>query len=192
MADWPYLTNWSSDLDFQGHVIFIQYWKKCLLDTLFFLNQIVDIRIMITSSTVHEIWLIDPIWPTLSSGLHFQGHVIFRQYWQYVCWIPCSLKPYSRHVSNNDYIVYGLRDMGWLTIFDQFCQVTLTYKVTWSSGEIENMFFEFSVPENPIIDIKIIVLSRIVLEILRHIIFGGHLGRHLVLWASAGGARLPP
>ena len=109
MADWPYLTNWSSDLDLQGHMIFRQYckyvyWIHC------FQNHIVDIRIMITSSTVHEIWLIDPIWPTLSSDLYFQDLVSYIQYWKYVSWIPCSLKPYSRH-QNNDYIVYGSRNM---------------------------------------------------------------------------------
>ena len=47
--------------------------------------------------------------------------------------------------------------------------MTLTYKITWSSCDIENMFFEFLVPENHIIDTKIIVLSLIVPEILRHI-----------------------
>ena len=164
-------------------------------------NCIVDIRITIISSTVHEIWridpyltnfvkwlglprsrdlqriskicwldslffqtlygrhqnndyivcgsrdmLIDPIWPTLSSDLDYQpqGHVIFKQNSKYICSIPCSLKLYSRH-HNNDYIIYGSRDMADWPLFDQLYQVTLTSKVTWFSGNLQNMFAGFHI-----------------------------------------------
>jgi len=110
MAEWPYLTNFFKWLWLTRSRDLHTLLKICLLNSLFFLNQIVDIRIIILSSTVHEIWPIDPIWPTLSTDLDYQGHVIFRQNRKCICSIPCSLKLYIRH-RNNDYIVYRSRDM---------------------------------------------------------------------------------
>ena len=132
---WP---HFSSDLDFQSHVIFQKCWKYVCWIICFKPY----IRIIILSFTVHEIWLIDPIWPTLSSDLDYQGHVIITQNLKYRCSILCSLKLYSRH-QNNDYIIYGSRDMADWPLFDQLCQVSLTSKVTWSSDNLENMFAGF-------------------------------------------------
>ena len=197
------------DQFFQVALTYKFTWSSYTIENMFveflvFLNQIVDIRIIILSSTVHEIWSIDPIWPTLSTDLDYQGHVIFRQNRKCICSIPCSLKLYTRH-RNNDYIVYRSRDMAdcrgvfrgplgygplwpknifltlkkiwktWLAplvalvwalvasdslaplseilntpladwpLFDQLCQVTLIYKVTWSSDNLKNMFAEFRI-----------------------------------------------
>ena len=117
--------------------------------------------------TVHEIWLIDPIWPTLASDLDYQdqGHVIVRQNLKYICLILCSLKLYSSH-QNNDYIIYGSRDMADWPLFDQLCQVTLTFKVTWSWDNFKNMFSGFLILLNTIVDIRIMIISSTVYEIL--------------------------
>ena len=145
VADWPYLTNFvnwpwlprSSDL---------QAILKMFVRFLFLSNPMVDIIITITSNTVHKIWLIDRICP---SDLDYQGHVIFRRNLKYICSIPCSSKLYSRH-QNNDYIVYGSRDMADWPLFDQLCQVTWNSKVTWSSDNLENMLARFLILSNPI------------------------------------------
>ena len=50
-----------------------------------------------------------------------------------------------------------------MTLFNQFVQVALTYKVTGSSYTIENMFVEILVFLNQIVDIRI--LSSTVHEI---------------------------
>ena len=67
-------------------------------------------RIMILSSTVYEIWLIDHIWPVFSNDLDLQGHVIFRQPRKFVFWIPFTWKPYNRH-QNNCSITYSSWDI---------------------------------------------------------------------------------
>ena len=69
---------------------------------------------------------------------------------------------------------------------------TIVSKVTWWSGIIDFILFEFLDPENYIRDTEITSLSSIDPEIIEHIGVGSHLGRHLELWNPATGERHSP
>ena len=75
---------------------------------------------------------------------------------------------------------------------DHLSGLTLTYKVTWLSDNVENMFFGFSDPENHIVDTKNTSLWPIVPEKFEHLWLGGHLGRHLEYLLTARNFELTP